>query len=138
SLIHKLVYNNKRFNKVSVLVIDQEMPGMKGLDLCSRLFGSGIKIIMLTGEASNELAINAFNNKLIDKFISKKDPNFSDLLNQAISEMQDKYFEESTSIITDSLTKNTKHYPTTCLNDPVFIDFYCSLSRKNKLKEHYL
>ena len=138
SIIHEQIYEKSRFNKVSVLVVDQEMPGMQGLELCEKLFGSGIKIIMLTGEASNEFAVSAFNKGIIHKFINKNDPQLQKLLNQAIFEMQEKYFEDSSSIILDSLTKNTKHHPVTCIDDPQFIEYFHSLCKEKNLMEYYL
>ena len=65
------LYNPKRFDQVSVIIVDQEMPGLKGLELCRELKNSPIKKLMLTGEVRDEQAVQAFNDGIIDKFVNK-------------------------------------------------------------------
>ncbi|MGA2655678.1 MAG: response regulator, partial [Gammaproteobacteria bacterium] len=65
--IQKEVYNPKRFFENTVLVVDYAMPSMHGLDVCKELRHFPIKKIMLTGEADDTIAVEAFNQGLIHK-----------------------------------------------------------------------
>ncbi len=91
--IHHEMHNPERFNEIGVIVVDYAMPGMNGIDFCTRLEGLPFKKIMLTGEADEHLAVSAFNNGVIDHFIRKDDANFYAVTNQAIREMQAAYFQ---------------------------------------------
>jgi CheY-like chemotaxis protein len=133
--IHEEVYNPKRFLDNTVLVVDYAMPSMHGVDVCKELRHLPIKKIMLTGEADDEIAIDAFNQGIIDKFIRKGVP--SALVASAICELQKKYFADLSTIIIDSLTKNPE-YPPSCLDDPIFIKFFNEFCSQQKYTEFYL
>lgn len=137
SAIHKEIKNAQRYNEISTLVIDYEMPGMNGLALCQQLVNKRFKIILLTGQADEKLAIEAFNNGIIHKFIRKDTANFTDILNTAISDLQQSYFHDLSELIINSLTKNPE-YPPSCLDDPVFIEFFNSFLKKQQPTEYYL
>ncbi len=135
------MYNVHRFEQLSVLVVDQEMPGLKGLDLCRQLQSSPIKKVLLTGEVDEQYAVDAFNQGWIDQFIHKKiqeDDAFSDVLNRTIAALQKRYFEDLSTLIMDSLTQNPEHHPLSCLGDPVFIRFFHALFQQHNLCEYYL
>lgn len=65
----------RRFNLAGVLVIDNGMPGMNGIQLIENLSSSPARRVLLTGAADADFAVNAFNAGLIDKFIPKSSPN---------------------------------------------------------------
>jgi len=136
--IREEAFNPHRFEQISVIVVDQEMPGLKGLDICRQLSASPIKKLLLTGEATNEQAIDAFNNGIIDKFINKKADNFNQTLNNAIFELQQDYFKDLSTIIINSITKNIEHHNPSCLDDPVFIHYFTAFCEKNQFSEFYL
>ncbi len=138
--IHHEIYNPHRFEQVSVIVIDQEMPGVKGLDICRKLRAkhSPIKILMLTGEVDDKKAIQAFNDNIIDKFITKNIDNFQEVLNTAIDELKQAYFNDLSAIIVDSLTQNPEHPPLACLEDKAFIEFFDDFCQQHQLIEFYL
>ncbi len=138
SVINKEIFNPDRFNQVSVIVIDQEMPGMKGLDLCKKISNSSIKKLMLTGEATNEQAIDAFNNGVIDRFINKNSDNFNQILNDTVFELQQEYFKDLSATIISSIIHNYAHHPLSCLDDPVFIEHFNHLCQKHQFCEYYL
>ncbi len=129
------MYNPKRFLETTVIVIDYAMPSMHGLDVCKALRHLPVKKILLTGEANDKIAIDAFNRGLIDKFIRKGGPTApvaSDIL-----ELQLKYFTDLSTVVIDSLTKNPE-YPPSCLNDPIFVSFFNSFYQQYKFTEFYL
>ena len=68
------IYNKERFGETSVVVVDFAMPQMNGEEFCRKLGqlkGNSVKIIMLTGEADEEMAVRLFNAGVIDKFLRK-------------------------------------------------------------------
>jgi CheY-like chemotaxis protein len=135
--IHKESLNPSRFAEISVLVIDYAMPGLTGLDICTKLKDKPYKKILLTGEADEFLAVKAFNEGIINKFIRKDAPNFEATINEAIQELQKKYFQDLSSSLVHALVTNTKIH-SKFLKDQVFIDFFEPLAEKLKMAEFYL
>lgn len=90
--IQELIYNADRFNTYSVAIIDYDMPTMDGLTFCRQLGQTAVKKIMLTGRADHTLAVTAFNENLIDRFIMKDSKNLLEELINAIKELQQQYF----------------------------------------------
>lgn len=131
--IHSKLYNPARFSIPSVVVVDQDMPGMTGIEFCRTLIDYPIKKIMLTGVADNKLAINAFNTGIIHKFISKDDPDIFESLDAAILEMQKNYFFDLSEMIIDSLKTDF-----TYLKDKRFVEFFLELCKRKKIVEFYL
>ena len=70
-LIYRIVMNRHRFDMPAVLVIDYAMPQMNGVEFCQAVQGLPCKKILFTGQADEKIAIDAFNRKLIDRFIKK-------------------------------------------------------------------
>src|SRR5262245_48232523 len=70
--IHKTIFNPNRFKQTLVAIIDYDMPTISGLALARQIRAcTPTKIIMLTGEADQNTAIDAFNRHEIDQFIIK-------------------------------------------------------------------
>lgn len=139
--IHQEIYNARRFKEVTVLIIDYAMPHINGLDFCrqirKRLSNNVLKIVMLTGEASQELAVQAFNEGIIDKFILKATPTLMEGLVQTVRELQTSYFLSLSEMVL-SRVRNSSLLSLACINDPVFIEFFHQLCEKNKITEYYL
>ncbi|EKE01610.1 MAG: two component response regulator [uncultured bacterium] len=133
--IHKEIYNPDRFNAVTVAVVDYTMPGMNGLELCKALKDQPIKFILITGYATVNNAIEAFNAGVIHQFIQKNDCDFTSKLHNAIYELQEKQFEEHSDIIIKSLLTN-RH--SVGLGDPLLIDFLKKFFKENNIVEYYL
>ncbi|TNE67937.1 MAG: response regulator [Alphaproteobacteria bacterium] len=95
SRIHDFAVKGGRYKIVSVAVVDEVMPGMRGLDFCRALKGTGIKTILLTGQMDDAGAtIEAFNTGVMDRFISKKDPLALQKLKGMIEELHHEYLAE--------------------------------------------
>ena len=76
-----------RFNLTSVLIVDYSMPGLTGLDLIRRLkFWPGRRVL-LTGDADAGIAISAFNEGLIQRFIPKSTNHLYHVLKSSYDEM---------------------------------------------------
>jgi len=135
-IIHHEVFNSQRSKEISVIIVDQIMPQLTGLELCRQLVHPSIKRIMLTGEADEKFAIRAFNEGLIDHFIRKDSETFNDDLNKALETLQYEYFVNLSQIILQSLATDSKR--SSPLNDPAFIKFFTDLCRQEHIEEYYL
>jgi CheY-like chemotaxis protein len=132
--IHAEVYNPNRFSEISVVVVDYAMPGMDGLEFCRRMANSNIKKILLTGQADEALAIEAFNNGLIHRYIKKSDPNVAELITQSISQLQQIYFQDMSNMVVKMLSVTSPHF----LHDLRFADFFNNICKENNIVEYYM
>ncbi|MCI5055150.1 MAG: hypothetical protein MRY83_03525, partial [Flavobacteriales bacterium] len=136
--IYKHVYDPNRFNEISVIVADQVMPDLLGLDLCKQVTAKNINKILLTGKANDNDVISAFNNEIINKYIEKSSQDLEQRVSLSINDMQQKYFEDLSDIIIENLTRSTKAPSLEYLEDPVFINFFKKLLKQKNIVEYYL
>ncbi len=126
--------NPERFNDVSVVVVDYHMPGMTGIELCRELQGQPVKKILLTGAADQQLAIEAFNEKIIDCFLRKDNPNLVCELQSFVRSLSQQYFRD----LTQSLLVHLEVENKLPITDPVYIEFFHGWCTANKIIEYYL
>lgn len=132
--IHQEVYNPVRFREVSVLFVDYSMPGMNGLELCKALADSPVQKVLLTGQADEKIAVQAFNEGLINQFILKSDPNVITTMNNTIRDLQQRYFQEISEMTVQALSVDSP----TFLKDPMCIDFFRKFCQTHGIVEYYL
>jgi CheY-like chemotaxis protein len=84
-LVGGLYASHARFELATVLVVDFQMPAMNGLTVLDQLKNWPGKRVMLTGQADEQLAVDAFNRGLIDHFIPKHAPDSLDRLATVVS-----------------------------------------------------
>jgi len=130
--VAKLYKYPARFNEISVLVCDNNMPEMTGLELFGKLQEIPVKKILLTGEMRNEEAVKAFNDGLIDRFIKKHDLNFEIL--KYIKTLERQYFCE----LTKPLLLHLEADHVLPLSDAAFVSFFDKWCKENKISEFYL
>lgn len=133
--IYKEVYNQQRFSTPSVVVVDYSMPEMNGLEYCMSLTNPYVKKILLTGQADTDLAVQAFNDGLIDQYISKKDQNLQLKLNRSITNLQQHYFSRTFKLITDPVIANNQ---SRFINNPDFVNFFRDILLRDNIAEYYL
>lgn len=134
---HKEIYNPERFNQVSCVILDYDMPGMNGLTLCESIKDSRIKKILLTGVADEQIAISAFNRGLIDYFIRKHDPNSPELVMQFVQDAIDRFFYDQTNPLIENIIKQSP-WVDSPLKQSDYEAFFISLVKKLDLIEYYL
>lgn len=132
--LYNEIYNSNRFNEISCIVVDYDMPGMDGLELCRRIKNPYVKKILLTGAADENLAIEAFNQGLINAYIRKHEPGIYDLLNNHIFSGQQNYFRALTNPPLDIIFKKWA----TAIFDPKFTNFFKNFIKEKKIVEYYL
>ena len=128
------LYTEQRFSEVSVVVIDYDMPAENGLRVCSRLSHLPLKKILLTGKADEKVAVEAFNNGLIDRFVSKGDIAMIDTLNSAIADLQQDYFAAAARPLSGVLSQREFGY----LSDPQFSRNFQQMVDQHGWVEYYL
>ena len=137
--IQETAFNMNRFEEITVGVIDYHMPIMNGIQLCKTIRGKypKIKLIMLTAEADNELAVKAHNEKIIDLFVRKDLKNSPDTLLAMIYNLQLDYFRDQSSVLFESFLNSSEGYPE-CLNDPIFADFFFKALKDRQIIEFFI
>ena len=64
--------NASRYELAQICVVDYAMPGTDGLKVLNTLLDWPGSRVLLTGQADEQIAIQAFNNGLIDQFVHKQ------------------------------------------------------------------
>lgn len=131
--LHQFVTDPHRFDRFSVMVVDYSMPEMNGIEMCKQVSDPWIKKILITGKASTKVAIDAFNEGIIDYFIQKDDLNSDSQLNETISTLSAQYFSEI------CLPKNAGlRHSIPYLFDADFVTWFKELCKENEIVEFYL
>jgi CheY-like chemotaxis protein len=133
SRISNILKDANRFNHVTVVVVDYQMPDMDGLSFLALLKDIPVKRILLTGVADAEIAVRALDQGLIDSYLKKHDPYLLRKIKNVINNFQYEYFEEQSKLINLAskipnydLTLRTAYYnifPTT-KEDHQAIEYY--------------
>ena len=134
--LYKEAYNPKRFEQISTLVVDYDMPAMDGLEVCRQIKHPNIQKILLTGVADEKMAVGAFNDGIINQFIRKQESNVLDTINAVVAKAQQNYFLDVLSIIRQSVRNNPEGLPT-AIFDPAFVKMFHGLLTKYKIAEYY-
>lgn len=130
------IYNPDRFNEISVIIVDQMMPGLKGLELCGQLTNASFKKILLTGRATTEDIIKGFNQGIINKYIAKDADNLTQQIKDGVRELQQEYFNELSNTVINSLADSET--AGSCLSDPVFVEFFNEFLNEHEIVEYSL
>lgn len=138
--IQREVFNPKRFEQISVVLVDYQMPSMNGLELCAiiRDLAPHIKIIMLTGEADHDIAVKAFNAGTIDRFIKKSEWSLPKVLKTTIQELQWQYFVSLSQKLIDNFITNTNDQLPVYFQNPAFKEFIQKFCQSQKACEFYI
>lgn len=135
STLYQEIYNPNRFNQISTVIIDYDMPGINGLEVCQAINDPYVQKILLTGAADEHLAVQAFNQGLIHKYIRKQTKNIFEHLETAIQESQDHYFKQLSNILTTAL--NSHDNIPTALNNPAFVSYFEKIIKEHDIVEYY-
>jgi CheY-like chemotaxis protein len=131
--LHQILYDPNRFALSTVVVTDYAMPDMNGLELGEKLKNRLLKIIMLTGEAGYDMAVNGFNKSIIDQFILKSDINFLEQTKKFVLALETKLFAKLSHSVMDAISGNSPKP----FADAEFIQFFNTLIEKHQIVEYY-
>lgn len=130
------IFNIERFNTTSIVVADYNMPRMNGIELFRQIKNQNIKKILLTGEADESVAVDAFNEGIIDGYIQKHSFNLQKVLINQLNTLGTKFFLEKTKYFLDPIGE-INNYPSAIFSGE-FNDYFNKIIQKNKIVEYYL
>jgi CheY-like chemotaxis protein len=134
SLIEQEINNTERFRRTSVVIVDYSMPAMDGLTFCADIADPFVKKVLMTGAGDETLAVNAFNEGVIDRFVPKNQTTTLDMVVDFAQELQREYFFDQQRAIQESLSLD----PPALLSDPTVVSYFGDLRTKYRFVEHYL
>lgn len=132
--IHQEFYNQNRFQECAVVVVDYVMPEMTGIEFCRQIQLPGVKKVLLTGRADEKLAVRAFNEGIIERFITKNDSEALTTLNRVIAELKEEYFTDLGAPLIDMLTSAAYGF----LRDPEVVKLFDQIRADRGIVEYYL
>lgn len=132
--VHSQVYDEDRFAKISAVLVDYSMPGIDGVELCSKILDPNIQRILLTGVADEKVAIEAFNNGYINRYTRKSSPNIVEDITQSINRAVHQYF----SVYTSDLMKYLPSAEINNFRDPILANFFYSVCLNRDYVEYYM
>jgi CheY-like chemotaxis protein len=133
--IYQALFDNSRFNNISVIVSDYSMPEMTGAQVFNELYPLDCKKIMFTGEASDSEGLQAFNSGVIDRFCRKSAPPTT--MSVIFEDMQLRYFQERSKLILEAL-QDSEEPPPHCMLNPELVSPIFSLLKSKGIMEFYL
>lgn len=134
SLIGHVRNDRHRFDTVSVAVVDASMPDVDGLMICRALRRRPVRTVLLTGNASEELALNAFNEGAIDRFLSKYDPDFERQIEHCVRDMQQAYFRRVAWPVRQAMEAG----PFAFVRDGEFLRYFDDVVAQGRFVEHFV
>jgi CheY-like chemotaxis protein len=132
--ITERIHDAARFQQVSVVVVDYDMPAMNGLEFCRQLQATGIRKILLTGKADETIAIEAFNRGEIDRFIVKQRSDAVAQLNREIDFLQPAFFKDKEASISTAVAISPYQF----LQDEIFVEALATEMKALGIVEYYL
>lgn len=131
--IGEQIYDTRRFNRVSTIFVDYKMPIVNGVEFFEKIRDIPLRKILITAEAGHQIAVEAFNRGIIDKFIFK-DTDLVKNINQIIIEGQTTYFNDFSNFALWLLRSEQR----AILNNPSLLTAIAQWLNKNKAVEYYM
>lgn len=127
--LKKILKSEKVENNISVLIVDYNMPEMKGVELCKKLAHLPFKKILLTGALADNQVVSAFNEGIIDCYIRKNSENLVREINMYVKLLTEKlYTEKSIELLPNFEFSNKLHF-----SDSAFAEFFNQWCDDNKI-----
>lgn len=131
--IKSLMQSENKHKEIAIIISDYNMPEQTGLDVFAQLTNLPCQKILLTGDASHDSVVRAFNEGLIQRFI-RKDHDTSAILKQYIDDLVENHFLERSRPLMSHLESSKL----SALSDPVFIKTFNEWRTKENIVEFYL
>ena len=122
-------FREKRFYEPAIVIVDYSMPEMDGVEFCRKLQNFSCLKIMLTAEADHKVAVNAFNDGVINKFILKDVESSKNEIKLAIDESIKRYFIDFSNSI-NSIKCDIK-------SDGNYVSIFNDWLKKYEIVEYY-
>lgn len=134
--IHHLLDHAERHEQITALLLDYQMPGINGVELAQKIKIPNAKKVLLTGEADASIAVDAFNQKLIDLYVRKAEKTLSQDLWPIVKSMQWDYFCDVTHAVINNFDHKApiRRY----LQSEALATQFRTFVDKENIKEFYL
>ncbi len=110
------------------------MPKINGIEMCRKLQNYPFRKILLTGKADNKIAVSAFNEGVIDKFIQKGSVGMVKSVDNAVDIAKSAFFKKHSDPFIAALSAETK----TILNEDEFFPLFKKIIKSKRIIEYYL
>lgn len=132
--LSSLITDERRFEEISVLVVDYHMPELNGFSFLKQCeFLSAYKIL-LTGTTEDRQVISGFNHDVIHRFVPKGDDEMERTLKQDLKKLSFSYFQKKTAHLLTCLEAEN----VLPLSDSVFANFFQHFCEQKNISEFYL
>ncbi len=133
--LHEEIFSKQRFNVISIVVADYSMPTMNGLDFLAQITDPHIKKILLTGEADEKIAVDAFNKQAISAYVKKTTPNYLEAIKESIHYLSKQFWNEKLQLPSQVLQLTSAGTPFTSKEFETYFD---ALVKEYDVVEYYL
>lgn len=131
--LHQIIHSPDRFREVSVIFADYSMPRLSGVDLFKAIHSTYFKKVLLTGQATKNEGINAFNEKIIHHFLEKQS-RLDHTVQNTFDLLEKDYFLTRSTDIMNRLMKNKN----SSIGETEFVKLFNQILQTNNIVEYYL
>lgn len=137
-----VMYDQRRYQWVTTVILDEYMPELNGAQLCARIKGKSTtdnlnlpySVLMLTGYADDEFGLSVMMNQGADGFFHKGDnQHIQQLKNMMITLKRKMLFEQSQKWL-ENIFMSTRG--NTLLTNPIFVEFFKKMRLKHRAIEY--
>ncbi len=132
--LHAHTKHPNKVDEISIIISDYDMPGMCGVDVFKQLTHLPAKKILLTGAADQQIAIDAFNANVIDRYIRKDSITIAQDIRKHVQMLSSAYFMEQSKPLLNHLEA---HRPSP-LTDHLFADFFRQWCQEHRINQYSL
>lgn len=121
-----------RYALTKVYVVDYAMPAMNGLDMLQAIPNLSQDRVLLTGKADETIAVSAFNQGLINRFVPKQRPDIGSYLTQVLGDLRNGALP-----LYDAVWRSTLNQSQLAkLNTPAAVNWFMQFLVKHQWIEH--
>lgn len=130
--LKSIMLSKEKDSYYGVVVVDQNMPNINGLEVLEEIKSENIYKILNTGYPDDKIAVKALNEKKIDCFLAKE--NNSKELYYAIKEGEKYVLEKISSTFLKKLSSNEEIK--SILQSKYFIEYFDRIIKQKNIKEY--
>ncbi|MGX8716554.1 MAG: hypothetical protein ACSW8C_01025 [bacterium] len=136
--LHKQIYNPHRYAQISVVIADHDLTEkhINGIEFCRHIQDKNIQKILFTGQADRKFVIQAFNDGVIQRYLSKSDVKGIDDILNIVKTAQQRYFMACTASLNVALRSHPK-FPL-AIHSEKFHALFQRLLEQHNIVEYYL
>ena len=136
--LHKQIYNPHRYGQISVVIADHDLTEqyMTGIEFCRHIEDKNIQKILFTGQADRSFVIQAFNDGIIQRYLSKGDvKDIKDIL-EIVKTAQRRYFVACTASL-NVVLRSKPQFPL-AVHSEKFHQLFNHIVEQRNIVEYYL